>query len=122
MAPDIHWSPISDHLSTLVANGGRFDSIFWIEHFEDGMRQVLDKVETAHSVDLAALPRFNQSEIHGPKRAHPVADYFDDLSMHLMYGMYWRDFYQFKYNYFDPSNSIAMVEMDLDGIHAELAK
>ena len=88
MALDIHWSPISDHLSTLVANGGRFDNIFWIEHFEDGMRQVLDKVETAHSVDLAALPRFNQSEIHGPKRAHPVADYFDDLSMHLMYGMY----------------------------------
>ena len=75
------------------------------------MRQVLDKVETAHSVDLAAVPRFNQSEIHGPKRAHPVADYFDDLSMHLMYEMYQRNFYLFKYDYFDPSISMAMAAM-----------
>ncbi len=58
------------------------------------MRQVLDKVETAHSVNLAAVPRFNQSEVHGPKRTHPVADYFN------------------------PSKSMAMAKMDLDEIHA----
>ena len=86
------------------------------------MRQVLDKVETAHSVDLAAAPRFNQSEIHRPKRAYPVADIFDNLSMHLMYQIYRRDFYLFKHDYFDPSNSMAMAETDLDEVHAELAK
>ena len=86
------------------------------------MRQVFDKVETAHSVDLAAVPRFNQSVIHGLKRAHSAADYFDDLSMYLLYEMYRRDFYQLKYDYFDPSNSMAMAEIELDEIHAELAK
>ena len=60
--------------------------------------------------------------MQGPKRTHPVADYFDDLSMHLLYEMYRRDFYQLKYDYFDPSNSMAMAEMNLDEIHAELAK
>jgi hypothetical protein len=42
------------------------------------------------AVDLAAVPRFNESEGHGPKRAHPVEDYFDDLSMHLVKEMYHR--------------------------------
>ena len=122
MAPDIHWSSIADHLSTLVVNGGRFDSIFWVERFDNGMQQVLDRVKTTHPVDVADVPRFNQSQVHGPKRAHPVADYFDDLSMHLMYEMYRRDFYLFKYDYFDPSNVMPMAEMDLDEIHAELTK
>ena len=122
MAPDIHWSSIADHLSTLVVNGGRFDSIFWVERFDNGMQQVRDRVKTTHPVDLADVPRFNQSQVHGPKRAHPVADYFDDLSMHLMYEMYRRDFYLFKYDYFDPSNVMPMAEMDLDEIHAELTK
>ena len=122
MAPDIHWSPIADHLSTLVVNVGRFASIFWVDRFDNGMQQVLDRVKTTHPVDLADVPRFNQSKVHDPKRAHPVADYFDDLSMHLTYEMYWRDFYLFKYDYFDPSNVRPMAEMDLDEIHAELTK
>jgi hypothetical protein len=93
-----------------------------VERFDDGMQQVLDRVKTTHPVDLADVPRFNQSQVHGPKRAHPVADYFDDLSMHLMYEMYRRDFYLFKYDYFDPSNVMPMAEMDLDEIHTELTK
>ena len=122
MVPDIHWSSIADNLSTLVVNGGRFDSIFWVERFVDGMQQVLDRVKTTHPVDLVGVPRFNQSQVHGPKRAHPVADYFDDLSMHLMHEMYRRDFYPFKYDYFYPSNVMPMAEMDLDEIHTELTK
>jgi hypothetical protein len=49
------------------------------------MQDVLDNTNTAHTIYLATIPRFNESEGHGPKRAHPVADYFDYLSMHLVY-------------------------------------
>ena len=122
MAPDIHRSSIADHLATLVVNSCWFDSIFWTERFDEGMQQVLDSVETAHPVDLAVVPRFNQSQVQGPKRAHPVADNFDNLSMHLMYEIYQRNFYLLKCDYFDPSNMMPMAEMDLDEIHTELAK
>jgi hypothetical protein len=121
MAADIHWSPMSDHLATLVTNGGHYDQIFWVEQFNLGMRQVLDAVETSHAVDLTTVPKFNRSEVHGPKRAHPVADYFDDLSIHLMYEMYKRDFYLFKYEFFDPANQMPIADLNLAEIHADLA-
>ena len=109
-------------LALIVFNGGWFDSICWVERFDEPMQHVLVRVETTPPVYLAVVPRFNQSQVHGPKRAFLVADYFDDLSMHLMYEMYRRDFYLFKYDYFDPSNMMPMAEMDLDEIHTELAK
>lgn len=52
------------------------------------MATVLGAIETPHVVDLAKVPRFNESEGHGPKRAHPVEAYFDDLSMHMVYEIY----------------------------------
>ena len=85
MDPDIHWSAMSGHVSTLIANGGTYDKILWTEQFNDGMQDVLDHIDGAHPIDLTTIPRFNESEGHGPKRAHPVEDYFDDLSMHLIY-------------------------------------
>ena len=88
MDPDIHWSAMSGHVSTFIVNGGRYDNIFWTEKFNDGMPSVLNNIETPVKVDLSDVPRFNESEGHGPKRAHPVEDYFDDLSMHLVYEMY----------------------------------
>ena len=87
MEPDIHWSAMSGHISTFIVNGGRYDNIFFTETFNEGMQTVLDAVETPHSVDVGNIPRFNESEGHGPKRAHPVEAYFDDLSMHLVYEM-----------------------------------
>jgi HD superfamily phosphohydrolase len=84
MEPDIHWSAMSGHVSTFIVNGGRYNKIFWTEQFNDGMGHVLDAISTPVSVDLANIPRFNESEGHGPKRAHPVEDYFDDMAMHLM--------------------------------------
>jgi hypothetical protein len=102
MDPDIHWSAMSGHISTFVVNGGRYDHIFWTERFNDGMQTVLDNIEMAHPVDLANVPRFNESEGHGPKRAHPVEDYFDDLSMHLVYEIYKPDFELFRYDFEDP--------------------
>ncbi|MEP2534326.1 sulfotransferase family protein [Shimia sp.] len=120
MDPDIHWSATSGHVSTFIVNGGSYDQIVWTETFNDGMQQVLDNVETRHDVDLATIPRFNESEGHGPKRAHPVEDYFDDLSMHLVYEIYKSDFRLFKYDFENPANKMPIGEIDLDEVHAKL--
>ena len=122
MDPDIHWSAMSGHISTFIVNGGRYDNIFWTESFNDGMASVLGQVETQKAVDLAKIPRFNESEGHGPKRAHPVEDYFDDLSMHLVYEMYKRDFELFKYDFENPGNKMPLAEIDLDEVHAKLGE
>jgi hypothetical protein len=120
MEPDIHWSAMSGHVSTLIVNGGRYDNIFWTERFDEGMKSVLDAIETRHPVDLSQVPRFNESEGHGPKRLHPVEDYFDDLSMHLVYEIFHRDFALFKYDFENPGNKMPVGEIDLDEVHAKL--
>ena len=120
MEPDIHWSAVSSHVSTFIANGGRYDHIFTTERFNEGMQGVLDATQTAHPVDLNTIPRFNESEGHGPKRAHPVENYFDDLSMHLVREIYWRDFEVFKYDFDNPANKQPLAEIDLDEVHAKL--
>ncbi|MBA83603.1 sulfotransferase family protein [Thalassobius sp. S69A] len=120
MDPDIHWSAVSGHVSTYVMNGGTYDHIFWTEKFNDGMQTVLDNIETPHKVSLTDIPRFNESEGHGPKRAHPVEDYFDDLSMHLMYEIYKSDFDLFRYDFENPGNKMPIGEIDLHEVHAKL--
>jgi len=120
MDPDIHWSAMSGHISTLIVNGGTYDHIFWTESFNDGMANVLSEVETPVPVELDAVPRFNESESHGPKRAHPVEAYFDDLSMHLVYEIYKRDFDLFRYDFENPANKHPTGEIDLDEVHAKL--
>lgn len=120
MEPDIHWSAMSGHVSTFIVNGGRYDQILFTERFDEGMQVVLDHIETPVKVDLAAVPRFNESEGHGPKRAHPVGAYFDDLSMHLMREIYRRDFDLFKYDFDNPANKMPIGEIDLDEVHAKL--
>ncbi|MDW4500176.1 sulfotransferase family protein [Sulfitobacter sp. D35] len=122
MEPDIHWSAMSGHVSTFIVNGGSYDRIIWTERFEDGMRGVLDAIETPVPVDLSAVPRFNESADHGPERAHPVEDFFDDLSMHLVYEMYKRDFEVFKYDAWDPANRMPVAEIDLDEVHKKLGQ
>ncbi len=122
MDPDIHWSSMSGHVSTFIVNGGRYDRIFFTERFDEGMQSVLDTVETPVAVDLAQVPRFNESEGHGPKRAHPVEAFFDDLSMHLVKEMYHRDFELFRYDFDDPSNKMPTGEIDLDEVHAKLGE
>ncbi len=122
MDPDIHWSAMSGHISTFIANGGRYNQIFWTEQFNNGMQTVLDHIEVPHPVILKDIPRFNESEGHGPKRAHPVEDYFDDLSMHLVYEMYKRDFVLFKYDFENPANKMPTGPIDLDEVHAKLSQ
>ncbi len=120
MEPDIHWSAMSGHISTFIHNGGTYDHIFHIEEFNKGMQVVLDHIETPVKVDLAEIPRFNESEGHGPKRAHPVEDYFDDLSKHLVWEIYKKDFQLFKYDFENPGNKMPIGEIDLDEVHKKL--
>ena len=122
MDPDIHWSAQAGHISTFINNGGRYDRIFWTERFSDGMQDVINAVDLLHPIDLKRIPRFNESESHGPKRAHPVEAYFDDLSMHLMFEMYKRDFRLFKYDFENPANSQPKGQIDLDEIHRKLGR
>lgn len=121
MHPDIHWSPMAGHTATLVRNGGKYDHVFATESFDQGMRQVLDDVTLAHPTDLSALPRFNESEGHGPKRAHPVEDYFDDLANHIMLDIYRKDFAIFKYRR-TPGTGGPRGELEAEEINARLAR
>ena len=120
MDPDIHWSAVAGHASTLVKNGGRYDKIISTEDFQVGMKDVLKNIDIKHTLDIDTMPRFNESEGHGPKRAHPIEDYFDDLSMHLVYEIYKKDFVLFKYDAQDPSRKAPVAEVDLDEVHAKL--
>ncbi len=120
MDPDIHWSSMSGHISTLIVNGGRYDHIFFTEKFNEGMQLVLDRAPLVHPVDLTKVPRFNESAGHGPERAHPVEAYFDDLSMHLVYEIYKKDFQLFRYDFENPGNKMPLGEIDLEEVHAKL--
>ena len=120
MDPDIHWSAMSGHISTFIANGGTYDQIFWTEDFTTGMQDVLDRVDVRNEINLADIPRFNESSGHGPKRAHPIEDFFDDLSMHLVYEIYKRDFDLFRYDAANPGNPKPVGEIDLDEVHKKL--
>lgn len=122
MDPDIHWSSMSGHISTLVRGGGRFDTIFHTETLADGLQSVLDRVETRHPLAVSDVPRFNESSGHGPERAHPVADFFDDLSRHLMWEIYRMDFELFRYDPDDPSRTAPLGPIDLDEVHARLGR
>ncbi|WP_022707214.1 MULTISPECIES: sulfotransferase family protein [Paracoccus] len=122
MEPDIHWSAMSGHISTFIVNGGRYDQIFFTEKFNEGMQKVLDAAETRVDIALSDVPRFNESEGHGPKRAHKVSDYFDDLSRHLVWEIYKSDFQLFRYDFDDPDNKMPLGEVDIDEVHAKLGR
>lgn len=122
MEPDIHWSAMSGHIGTFIANGGRYSRIFFTERFNEGMQQVLESSSTPNSIELNAVPRFNESEGHGPKRAHKVSDYFDDLSRHLIWEIYKDDFELFRYDFNDPDNKLPIGEVDLQEVHAKLGR
>ena len=52
----------------------------------------------AHPPDLATLLRVNASAAHGPRRAHPMAAYFDDLSAFMTHDFYRKNFQLFGHN------------------------
>ena len=122
MDPDIHWSATSGHISTFIMNGGTYDKIFWTEAFNDGMQDVLSAVDTPHKIDLAMIPRFNENEGHGPRRLDKVSDYFDDLSMRLVYEIYKKDFQLFRHDFENLDNNMPIGEIYLAEVHAKLGE
>ena len=48
--------------------------------------------------------------------------YFDDLSRHLMWEIYKRDFQLFKYDFDNPGNKMPLGPVDLDEVHAKLGE
>ena len=120
MEPDIHWSAMSGHVSTFIVNGGRYDRIIWTEDFTKRHENGSSGDRDAARGRSRDIPRFNESGGQGPRRAHPVEDYFDDLSMHLVYEIYKRDFELFKYDFANPANRQPTGEIDLDEVHAKL--
>lgn len=118
--PDIHWSPISSHIGTFVANGGRFDTILHTENLKNGLTDVLQRIQTPFIVDVTQVPRFNESTSNQIKREHPVADFFDDLSRQMVWDMYKKDFLLFGYDRHDPSRKNAIRPLDINEIHAKL--
>ena len=121
MDPDIHWSATSGHAGTLVANGGRYHVVFPMEEFDQGMTEVLSRFPQRFPVDLSAVPRFNESQGHGPKRDFPVEDFFDDLSIHLVHEAYRRDFNLFGYDR-EPNNGPPSRPIDVEFVNAKLQK
>lgn len=121
MPADIHWMPITDHVASLIKNGGRYDCIFHVESFFDGMEKVLDALNTPHRVVLSDVPRFNKTAHQGIKMMHRVADYFDDMAMHFMKEAYQQDFMLFNYDIDNPSNKNPFAPVDLDALHARFA-
>lgn len=122
MEPDIHWSAMSGHISTFIMNGGRYDRIFFTERFNEGMQGILNRLAVPVAISLDEVPRFNESEGHGPKRAHKVSAYFDDLSRHLVWEIYKNDFQLFGYDFDDPDNKMPKGEVDLEEVHAKLGR
>ncbi|MGB0410281.1 MAG: sulfotransferase family protein [Pikeienuella sp.] len=121
MFPDIHWIAMANHIGYSAKNGMKFDYIFATEHFNDGMKHVLSQAPLVHEVDVDAMPRFNESEGHGPKRAHPVEDYFDDLSIYIMHDIYKKDFQLFKYDQ-EPGRGGPKKDIDPEEVYARLMK
>lgn len=120
IAPDLHWGRMNGALWTLANRGPKFDQIFFVERFNEGMRRVLDAAELTHEVDLAWVPRFNESDSVGPKRLHSVGDYYDDHARHLMREMYAPDFENYNYDPDDPENRYPSGEVDIDRLNRTL--
>lgn len=122
MKPDIHWTAMENHAATIIHNGGKYDAIITVENFKEGMKDVMSRIDTPHSLDIDTMPRFNESALRGAKRAHPVEDFFDDLSMHMVREIYARDFIAFNYDWHDPSRAAPVDEIDLELVHAMFAR
>ena len=76
---------------------------------------------TTHFATRHFLTKNNEQLTIAPKRANPVEDYFDDLSIRLVYEMYKGDFDLSNYDAQDPSNKMPISEIGLDEVHAKLS-
>ncbi len=111
---DRHWTPQVQHLRALPLNGVAYAHLFAVEDMTDGLAPVLARIPAATRPE--SVPRFNT----GPKLAHPLADWFDDLSIHLMQELYRWDFEVLRYDRFDPARLAPFAPLDAAVISARL--
>lgn len=119
--PDIHWMPVHDHLRYSFGEGAALDMIFATEEFSMGLQAVMDSRDDCDGFDVSAMPRFNESAGHGPKRAHKVSAYYDDLAMHMMHELYGADFALFNYDIANPDQAAPEAPIDLEFVRQSLA-
>jgi hypothetical protein len=111
---DRHWTPQVQHLRVLPLNGVDYAHIFAVEDMAVGLAPVLARIPIAKRPE--AVARFNI----GPKPARPLADWFDDLSIHLMQEVYRWDFDLLGYDRFDPARLAPNFPPDPAAISARL--
>ena len=102
----LHYQVIDLHLWSVT---GATTKIFWADGFNAGVQEVLKSIPPAHQANLGDTLRFHAFAVHRPGRVHPVEEYFNDLSMRLMYELYYKDFQLFKNDFENPANSKPIV-------------
>lgn len=118
--PDIHWEPMSAHLSRQIRQGMRLTHAFHVETMQTPLQTLL-KTHSRFDLDVASVPKFNPSGVYGPKQMAPTAEYFDDFTVDLMRQTYAQDFDLMRYDPNDPSRRAPIGDMDLDQINTQLA-
>lgn len=111
---DRHWTPQVQHLRALPLNGVDYGHVFAVEDMVQGLAPVL--VQIPITTRPTKIPRFNA----GPRPEHPLADWFDDLSMHLMHEVYRWDFDLLGYDRFDLARLAPRSAPDAAAISARL--
>lgn len=111
---DRHWTPQAQHLRAVTLNDVAFSHLFRIEDWDSGIVPVLAQIPRARRPEIAV--RFNS----GPKPVAPLAEYFDELSVHFMQELYRWDFELFGYDRFDPG-ARPVAALDLAAINMRLA-
>ncbi len=126
MDPDVRWPAQAGNIGTFVT-GGRRDRAFGAEALDEGMQEVLDGTATPHPVDLEAIPRSNESEGHGPRRAHPVSAHsvsahLDELSRPPTWEAYRTDVHLSGCAFEGPESGRPVREVALNKMHVGLAE
>ena len=111
---DRHWTPQVQHLRALPLNGVDYSHLFAVEGMAQGLSPVLARIPPA--TRPAQVPRFNE----GPRTPLPLADWFDDLSVHMMQEIYRWDFEVLGYDRFDPARLAPVTPPDAHAINARL--
>jgi len=111
---DRHWTPQVQHLRALPLNGVDYTCLFAVEQMAQGLIPVLAQIPAA--TRPATLPRFNA----GPKPDHPLPEWFDDLSIHMMQEIYRWDFELLGYDRFDLTRLAPVSAPEAAAISARL--
>ncbi|PRY22146.1 glycosyl transferase family 90 [Aliiruegeria haliotis] len=121
MPPDFHWDRMAGLASNVSRAGGRYDTVIKVEALGEGVEKVLTRVKARHPLQKDEVPRFNESGDRGPKRAHPVSDYYGPEEIDIMKAVFEKDFAIFGYEAESPGGGLGSSELDIDEVNRALA-